>query len=346
MDNSSRFTAHLDREKNRCFSISSSVRTRNGIPSLVTSTAEASNSLCEPVTSFESENIKRITTINQFSARYSIRHERATTENDISVSTSDNENASVNPNIEGESIQGQPPSEASSRASKLSVVPTTSRFPRYIRRDQGIEQNLSEQQQLSEMLKRCSSLFNQLKETPLVNRKFRAVHLLHEKRSFGLMTAIIKRRIQDGTWSYECLPFGCIFWQYSVSPPRCVCVTISIEKEVVNDNSEVSFCFVCSCNPARVVRNSSERNICYHLTEVMSDNPICNLFKVILNDQFQSQPSTQFFGDILTLSDAYPTVCLLMDGISLEKRRKKRKYKIFYIQFDTDRSLFVPIIGK
>ena len=184
------------------------------------------------------------------------------------------------------------------------------------------------------------------------HRNLRVIHMIMQNRMFGLLTCCLvdtdsttpdpqSNRLQQR------LPFGCLFWQTSTSPPRAITITISMQR--VTHPRGFRIAASCSCEPSTLV-TSTDFPSCDHLQSFFGNSNLFDLFKFSLEDFVNNGPSTELFAVPLQSTDSFPVMRLVKDITTTAEGTVQavRSYKepCFFTLFDLDRRMFVPLIKE
>ena len=199
----------------------------------------------------------------------------------------------------------------------------------------------TEEQMLKEVLVRGGHCFSRLSE-PLQSgdNTLRVVHLTYSRRTFAMLTAMVRRQ-----QNLMPKPFGCIFWQTSVSPPKAVSITMYIEQDTAL--SSPRFSAACSCKPA-LLQSECDHQSCSHLRTVLQPSNVSDSFRCTLLNHNTFQTSRNVFGRVINGDDnnyEFSTVQLMarsaQSNNQLNIQNKKAR---FLTMFDHSRLRFVPLV--
>ena len=213
---------------------------------------------------------------------------------------------------------------------------------------------MSDNEKLEDVLSKAPRIFSMLAE-PWVSAtpSLRITQISYGGRAFALMTAIkssISRTVRDDEASGHSYrtPYAAILWQTAKKPPKAICVTMYYERP--EDGTSPKFTVVCSCNPSVSVQSLSHLS-CEHVKLILGDNPTTTLYKDILWTQLNSQEITRYFGEESFVGDSFSSVCLDNQDVNNNNIINYNHHSqvrgvsqwSFFVQFDVDRNLFVPL---
>ena len=212
---------------------------------------------------------------------------------------------------------------------------------------------LSEKQLFEYFLLRGGSCYHLLRFSHASgHRNLRVIHMIMQNRMFGMLTCCLLDN--DSTTAdpqsnreQKRLPFGCVFWQTSSSPPRAVTITLSLQKLRHPDGFKIAAS--CSCEPSTLV-TSIDFPSCDHIQSFFGNSNLFDLFKFSLEDFLNNGPSRELFAATLQPTDRFPVVRLVKDRTTTAEGTVQavRSYKepSFFTMFDLDRQMFVPMIKE
>ena len=222
------------------------------------------------------------------------------------------------------------------------------------RNSTAISAAMSENEKFHDVLCKASRIFSMLAE-PWVSStpSIRLTQISYDTRAFALMTAIKSsiHRSERGKESESPpfrTPYAAVLWQTAKKPPKAVCITMYYTRPL--DETSPIFTVVCSCNPSIHVQRSSNLS-CEHIKSILTENPTVALYKDILWTQINSAEITRYFGEESFIGDSLSTVCLDIHEANNNSILNYNHHNhvrgvlpwSFFVQFDVDRSLFVPL---
>ena len=205
---------------------------------------------------------------------------------------------------------------------------------------------------LREVLSRGGTSFGTLQQTwASANQKLRVVFLSYNNRLFSMITLLFKDtpRVDDDTamlLTETFIPYGAVVWQTATNPPRAIFITMRLARSTTAGSVEMTM--RCSCDPS-VSFDSLDENCCNHLTEVLQPNNVIDMFKHVFFNQVTSHSHRHFFGLDVTRGERYPTVHYQQNstpnsGNLANITHVPSPNYSFYVQFDTDRLQFIPLV--
>lgn len=155
----------------------------------------------------------------------------------------------------------------------------------------------------------------------------RFVHSELEGRQYSVLSA----NVVDG--GHRQVYWG-FMWQHRARPQRAICVTI--EPDQAADDEELKLQVTCSCNRISPTQ-------CEHSQALMENE---RLVAFITSSMLST---TQYFGTALKPKDAFPTVQLIRSCTTTRidaGRDKRTSLWTFWVVFDIDRLLYVPVLKR
>ena len=196
-----------------------------------------------------------------------------------------------------------------------------------------------------DVLRRAGVIFRLLEEnwaspTP----RLKATQIFYENRTFALLTCRVRSSISlrsNGTLTV--VPYFATFWQTSKNPPRAICITSYADCQSSNVFKYTSS---CSCNPT-FVQSESDGSECEHLRSFFEQSTILDQIASVLHEYTFHGTASRFFGIETQENTVFPMVQLeqhLSHKFS-SNSRNTCNWK-FYVQFDTERLRFVPLVSQ